>query len=209
MKTDPYTYPDSDVLINYQNIRDADLLQKIEIKFAKARMMQGLPKGEFDYEHLKAIHKHLFQDVYLWAGQERTVRISKEGSQFAFPEYIQGELDKLFKQLKSDQYLQQLDIPVFVEKAAHYFNEINAAHPFREGNGRTNRLFFSQLAEQAGYTLSWHKTNHRDYIQASIEGFQGHNEAMIKVFSGITLSIEKQQSLEKQPAIDIEKSFEI
>lgn len=208
MKTDPYTYPDSDVLINHQNIRDADLLQKVEIKFAKARMMQGLPKGQFDYDHLKAIHKHLFQDVYPWAGQERTVRISKEGSQFAFPEYIKGELDKLFKQLKTEHYFQQLDIQSFSKNAAYYFNEINAAHPFREGNGRTNRLFFTQLAEQAGYSLAWHKTNHRDYIHASIEGFQGHNEAMAKVISAITHPLEKQISVEKQAGIDLEKLME-
>jgi len=207
MKGDPYLYPDTDVLINSRNIRDADLLQTAEIEFAKARMMQGLPNGGFDYEHLKAIHKHLFQDIYPWAGQERTIRMSKGGSQFAFPDYIRGELDKLFKQLKSDHHLQRLDQQTFTEKAAYYFNELNAAHPFREGNGRTNRIFFNQLAEQAGFTLAWHKTNHRDYMQASIEGFQGHNEPMIKVFSSITLPLEKEQSLEKRVSLDPDKSL--
>ncbi len=209
MKDASYLYPNSDVLINKRGIRDADLLQEAEVKFAKARLMQGLPKGQFDYAHLKAIHKHVFQDLYEWAGQERTVRMSKSGSQFAFPEYIKQELDKLFKQLKSDQYLQNLDIKTFCEKAAFYFNEVNAAHPFREGNGRTNRIFFNQLAEQAGYSLAWHKTNHRDYIQASIDGFQGDNKAMTKVFSLITSPLERSLSQEKEAAISIDKSIEI
>lgn len=209
MKDDPYLYPNSDVLINKRDIHDADLLQEAEIKFAKARLMQGLPKGQFDYEHLKSLHKHLFQDLYEWAGQERTVRMSKSGSQFAFPEYIKQELDKLFKQLKSDQYLQNLDKKAFCEKAAFYFNEVNAVHPFREGNGRTNRIFFNQLAEQIGYSLAWHKTNRCDYIQASIDGFQGDNEAMTKVFSLITSPLEKFISQEKEASISIDKSIEI
>lgn len=189
--SDPYLYPNTDVIINKKDIHNADLLQKAETEFAKARLMQGLPDGVFDYHHLKAIHRHLFQDLYSWAGQERTVRISKSGSQFAFPEYIQKELDKLFKQLKADSFLQKLDQQTFCEKAAYYFNEVNAAHPFREGNGRTNRIFFNQLADQAGYSLEWYKTNHRDYLQASIDGFQGENQPMMKVFSSITVLQEK------------------
>src|SRR5260221_553333 len=109
MKTDPYVYPGTDVLMNKKGILDAQLLQEAEIKFAKARLMQGLPKGEFNYDHLKAIHQHLFQDLYVWAGQEKTVYLSKGDSQFAYPDYITPELDKLFKHLKSDQLLQNLD----------------------------------------------------------------------------------------------------
>jgi len=209
MKDDPYLYTNSDVLINKKDIRDAALLQKAEIEFVKARLMQGLPKGQFDYTHLKKIHRHLFQDLYTWAGQERTMRMSKGGSQFAFPEYIQKELNKLFLQLKADRLLQNLDQQSFCKKAAYYFNELNAAHPFREGNGRTNRLFFDQVAEQAGYSLAWYKTNHRDYINASIEGFQGNNEPMEKIFSAIANPLEKTLSREKDPSLSVDRTLEM
>lgn len=99
---------------------------------------------------MQAFHHRLFQDLYDSVGKERTLRIAKGESQFAFPEYIRKEADKLFRQLKSDNLLMNLDKETFVMKVAFYFGKVNAIHPFREGNGRINRIFFNQLAEDAG-----------------------------------------------------------
>lgn len=183
---DPYTYPDSTVLINTLNIRDAKTLEQVEAKITYAKMQQSLPHGQWDFAHYKAIHKHLFADLYEWAGTQRTVSIAKGNTLFALPERISPCLEVVFSQLKQDQHLQDLKLDPFIEKSAYYFNELNAIHPFREGNGRTNRVFFSALAHHAGYTLSWAKVNPDLYMQASILGFEQSDEKMQQVFRIIT-----------------------
>ncbi len=194
MDIDPYVYPGTDVLINKLNIRDPDKLQEAETALYLIKH-KVLPPGNFDYDHLKVIHKHFFGELYAWAGQERTVDIIKGNSHFARSAFISSEINKQFKQLKADKFLQQLDKATFSEKAAHYFNEINAAHPFREGNGRTLRAFFNGLAEQAGFQLDWTKVSTQEYIQASIEGFNGYDQSMGEVFRKVTLSIGRELNL--------------
>lgn len=118
-------------------------------------------RGNFDFAHMKAIHKFLFQDVYEWAGEERTApsfwepRMNKEGHRY-FPagEPMKVQLDKLFKDLREkDKYLVGLPKGEFVKGYAELWNEINIVHAFREGNTRSQFIFFGQLAEHAGYQL--------------------------------------------------------
>lgn len=205
---DHYVYPGTHILINKLGIKDDHLLQDMEIKLVDLRIKEGLPQGQFDYPHLQALHHHLFQDLYDWAGKERTVRIAKGETQFAFPEYIKKETDKLFGQLKSENLFKNPDKKTFVKTAAFYFGELNAIHPFREGNGRTNRIFFNQLAEDAGYNLAWFKTNYREFIDASIDSFKGNYTAMESVFNAVTIPLEKETSLEKT-AITLSKTSEL
>jgi cell filamentation protein len=188
MNADPYLYPNTFVLKNKLNIRDELTLEQAEFEYTSYRQLEKIPAGKFNYDHLKAIHKHLFQDLYEWAGRERTVRIAKDNSMFAYPEYIKTALDKLFKELQKDNYLTNLELAVFVEKLAVYFNEVNAAHPFREGNGRTMRIFFEKLAKKADYQLHWENVNREEYLKAVIAGFEGDNIAMARVFKKITSS---------------------
>lgn len=187
---DPYVYPGTDVLINKLNVRDPEKLAIIEGRFFALKNLDPMPIGKFDYDHLKAIHYHFFNDLYTWAGQERTVDIAKQNSYFAHTPFIASGLNKLFKNLKNDDhYLTDLNCSQFCSKISYYFNEINAAHPFREGNGRTQRAFCSALAEHAGYYLDWSILQNRaqDYTQASIEGFLHANyTAMTNIFIEIT-----------------------
>ena len=99
----------------------------------------------------------MFQDVFDWAGAPRTVRISKQGSAFCFPDYIDAQATKLFSSLKADKYLEELPAKEFAENAAHFLAELNAIHAFREGNGRTQLTFFALLAERAGQPLDLEK----------------------------------------------------
>jgi cell filamentation protein len=99
--------------------------------------------------HFCAIHHHLFQDVFDWAGTPRTVRISKQASAFCFPEHIDAQATKLFSELKDEKYLEMLS----ARKAAHFLAELNALHAFREGNGRTQLTFFALLADRAGHCV--------------------------------------------------------
>lgn len=187
---DPYVYPQTNVLINKYNIRNAEVIQEIEGVITLLKSKEPLPVGNLDYDHLKAIHRHFFGDLYEWAGEERTVDIAKGNSYFAHTTHITRTLDKLFHQLKVENYLRELPLPTFCERLSYYFNEINAAHPFREGNGRTQRAFCDVLAQQAGYKLDWTQVNQVEYMKASIAGFsQGDYEAMSAIFKQITASL--------------------
>jgi cell filamentation protein len=111
--------------------------------------------GNFDTAHLRAIHKYLFQDVFPWAGELRVVNISKGNTNFGPAMHIGSALQELFEKLAKEKLLTNLDTPAFVQRAAFYLGEINAIHPFREGNGRTQREFIRQLALHAEHPLSW------------------------------------------------------
>jgi cell filamentation protein len=125
--------------------------------------------GSFDLPHLCAIHRYLFQDVFPWAGELRRVGLSKTGgAAFAAPMHIASALNRTFIALRQENLLHGLDRLTFCQRAAFYLGEINAVHPFREGNGRTQREFIRQLAANAGYTLSWAGISPADNLAASI-----------------------------------------
>lgn len=142
------------------------------------------------------IHKHFFGDLYEWAGQERTIDFTKAGSLFARKEFISKELNKIFSQLKSENYLCDLSQKDFCHKLSYYFNEINAAHPFREGNGRTLRAFSSLLSQNAGYYLDWTKTQKDEYTKANIAGFNGNYTDLENIFNKISSILDMKQNIE-------------
>jgi cell filamentation protein len=122
---------------------------------------------------LEAIHRHLFGDVYEWAGQLRTIDISKGGHLFAHHAHIASAAAPIFNQLAEEKHLAGLDATAFSGRAAHYLGELNALHPFREGNGRAQREFVSHLAAAAGYYIAWEKIKQPDMLRASIQSFAG------------------------------------
>ncbi len=146
-------------------------LQAIEQAFAfkRAREIEsGAVTGKFDPAHLKAIHRHLFQDVFPWAGEFRVVNISKGDSMFGPAVHISAALDDALQKLASEAFLKGLATAGFAQRAAFYLGEINAIHPFREGNGRTQREFIRQLAVHCGHKLSWAGFTQEEMIAASI-----------------------------------------
>ncbi len=177
-KSDPYVYPGTTVLINHFNIRDQEELAYKEGAIFVMQSREALPSGNLDYAHLKAIHHHFFHLIYAWAGQERTVDIAKGESYFANKQFITSEITKLFDKLKQDHFLAGLNQSNFCTKLSYYFNELNAIHPFREGNGRTQRAYCDLVAKKAGFILDWTKIETTHYIDASIKGFNGNYEAM-------------------------------
>jgi cell filamentation protein len=130
-------------------------------------------RGSFDSDHLRHIHKYVFQDVYAWAGEFRSVQIAKGNSSFARPEHIRAELQKLFHQLAGEQYLRGNDSKGFCQLAAHYLGEINALHPFREGNGWAQREFIRELAVESGYEIAWDLVTQDEMFAASVASFHG------------------------------------
>ncbi len=139
-------------------------------------------KGRFDLDHLKAIHLHLFQDVYEWAGELRDIDLSRDDSYFANHRHLIEAAGPIFAKLAEENYLQGLDAADFSTRAAYYLGELNALHPFREGNGRVQREFINHLAYNSGYLIDWTKINEADMIQASIESFHRRDNAKFAAF---------------------------
>jgi cell filamentation protein len=178
---DPFVYPGSTVLRNLPGLQDADALAEHEAQATTLRLAQlaatGL-EGAYDLSHLQEFHRFIFQDVYPWAGELRTVPLAKPGSMFALPEHIESYATELLRQLAAEQHLRGLPREQFAERLTHYWAEINAVHPFREGNGRAQRAFVRQLAIDAGHTLAWEHLDARALVHASQRSFQGDNLLM-------------------------------
>ncbi|MGO9974969.1 MAG: Fic/DOC family protein [Solirubrobacteraceae bacterium] len=130
--------------------------------------------GDYNIEHLRAFHRQIFGDVYPWAGEIRTIAIAKTDL-FALPQHIEPFLADVLAELAAEQHLRGLDLDRLVDRLTHFLAEINAAHPFREGNGRTQRAFIGQLANQAGYRIAWERADPTRNIDASVAAMRGDN----------------------------------
>jgi cell filamentation protein len=170
---DPYCYPGTTVLVNRLGLRDQAELDKFEAEITDRRARQPLPVGRLGYAHYRAIHRHLFQDVFAWSGKIRTVRIAKEESAFCYPEHIDREMRRLFQELARQKHLRGLDAGEFAQLAGHFLAELNAIHPFREGNGRTQLSFLTVLAERAGHPLKLERLEPAAMLAASVASFKG------------------------------------
>jgi cell filamentation protein len=122
--------------------------------------------------HYYAVHQHLFQDVFAWAGRPRTVRLGKSGSVFCYPEHINREMKSLFSGLKAQQYLRGLTPDAFAREAAVFLSTLNAIHPLREGNGRTQMTFLALLADQAGHPIDLERLEPQPFLDAMIASFR-------------------------------------
>lgn len=182
---DIYCYPNTTVLKNKFNITNQTELSGIERKITLYKMLfldENPIDGNFDFEHLLIIHKILFEEIYDWAGKIRVVDISK-GTMFCKCEYIEKTASMLFSELKSENYLKEMSINQIVKRLAYYMCEINAIHPFREGNGRVQRIFISQLARKNGYSLNFSNVTEEEMIYASVQGFINNYEPMEKLIA--------------------------
>lgn len=172
-----YTYPDSNVLRNKLDIRDPARLELIERQLVTARIEQGVPSGNFDLTHLKAIHRHMFQDVYAWAGQLRQVDFHKT-SWFLPTNRIEMGMADVHRRLVDRQYLLGLSADGFAAEAAEIISDINHAHPFREGNGRTQLQYLKQLGARAGHRIDLTRFDRQTWIAASIASHDQSNDPM-------------------------------
>lgn len=178
--SDPYVYEGTTVLRNTLDLREASALEIAERRFSASRMAE-VQKVELTYAGYKRIHGYLFQDVYDWAGQPRTIDISKGNSLFGLAPYIDTNMERLFQGLADEKKLQGSSRNRFTERAAYYLGEINAVHPFREGNGRTQRAFLKGLAQQAGWKLDLERIEPGPWNEASIQSFKGDYEPLRSV----------------------------
>jgi len=170
---DPYLHPGTTVLRNLQGIRDEKALEAFEVEISTLRAEHPVPEGEFGPAHYRAVHHHLFQDVYAWAGEYRTVRIAKGARTFCYPENIQGQMDALFATVEGGEWFSDQSPGEFVARLAKFLAELNAIHPFREGNGRAQPAFCGQIAHAFDHPLRLERVDQRTFLPAMVAGFAG------------------------------------
>ena len=185
-----YCYSGTSILKNKLNIRDEHILEQAELE------LSGLSSSLIDYaeppynlQYLQAIHTQLFGDLYEWSGQLRQIDISKGDTRFCTFSRIEIETNKLLNSLQQQNYFQGLELQYLIGELANLYCELNVIHPFREGNGRAQRIFFEHLIAYCGYGIDWSKINSKEqWVQANIEGFHLNLQPLIQTFeSCITL----------------------
>ena len=193
METDQYYWPGSNCPRNKLGIRDPDEFTVAQAQIVSIREVQlatDLLPGEYNLEHLQQFHRHLFQDIYDWAGETRCVDISKGRSRFAHWRYLSDNVAAVLTGLERDDWLTGRTRVAFVDRLSYYYGELNVCHPFREGNGRTIRAFLRQLAAAAGWSLDWSELSRGDNIAASEHSvLTGLHDRLIAVLAPVVSHI--------------------
>lgn len=178
-------YPGTTVLINRFGLHTQGELNAVEAALVTAKAMQweDAPRcNAFDFDHYRAIHKYLFEEIYDWAGKIRAINISKKGTQFCPATEIPRVGNAVFGRLKEQNFFKDLPKDRFTEEIVDFYERTNELHPFREGNGRTQRVFLAQLAQNAGYRLDFACIDPDELMIATIYSAQGMDEQLKELF---------------------------
>ncbi|MCZ2158937.1 BID domain-containing T4SS effector [Bartonella sp. 220] len=197
-----YMYPKSKTLKNKYGIKDLDAFTaRCAHDSAKAMInLREEPLPEiFDSAYLCSLHKCLFANTFEWAGHTRNIPfvladgtsavapVMKKITHFAVGSELQENLNTLDQTLATKNNLQGLSCKEFAHEAAELFASLNYTHPFREGNGRTQRIFFENLAKAAGHQLDFSLVTKERMLVASVEAIQNGNlEPMKYLFEDIS-----------------------
>lgn len=177
----------SGILKNKLGITDKKFLEDLETTLLRdtySHFLNLLEKREikFDLSLLFAIHTYFLGTLYSWAGKKRTVDISKDGVLFVPASYISNALEELKNILNTNIISPKNSKRQIADKLAIIHCEFNAIHPFREGNGRTIRLFIDLIALYSGYSfIDYKKSSQISYIKSCIAGMEKNYELMAKV----------------------------
>ena len=181
-----YFVDGEDILENKLGIHDREALKAAEQEIVTNKTADILNETaeDFGLDYLIHIHKVLFEGIYDFAGKIRTVDISKPdaASPFAYVQFIDTESNRIFDDLKKKNYLNELDQKNFIEEVTKLAVELNALHPFRDGNGRAIRLYLIMLTDHAGYLLDYSQVSATELIDADIRAFEGDVEKLLQVY---------------------------
>lgn len=186
---DPYIDKETGILRNIPGFDSEEELENFEKIIYQAHMPEAYSliaaKDKFNLKVWQEIHQICFGEVYDWAGELRTVRIEKTPTVFAYPEHIETEAAKLFSAINEKLANGSLTR----EEAAEYYAELNVIHPFREGNGRTQRIIFSEILKRIGYRVDYSLIEQDELITALIKAYQGDYTDITALFEKITTKI--------------------
>ena len=167
-----YTDPKTGLLRNLQDITDPEVLLFVEIG-AVTKRLQELYENPIKIkgiDSLFAIHKHLFQDIYTWAGKKRIVEISKDGKQFFPTTHFDNALRYIDHLVTEFKKIQKDNKKNLAEKLAEILDNVNYLHPFREGNGRAQREFLRMLALEKGLTMNLNPPDNKSVYERYMKG---------------------------------------
>lgn len=211
MTVDPYVYPGTDTLRNHRNIRDEDALAVVEANVTAmsiAHIQRNPVPGNYDLEHLQDVHRAIFSDLYPWAGEVRTVAIAKT-QLYALPQHIETFADDVFRKLHNDNLLRDLPRDEFVDKCTDYYADVYSVHPFSEGNTRSSRTFFRQLANEAGYDIRWQDVNYEQGREANFAAVAGNNDQLHEVFDQLVVKNERGEQSVSSMLNDLKRHREV
>lgn len=180
---DAYCYAGTSVLCNRLNIRDDDELAIAERDFSELAASQlefSLPP--YDLTFLKQIHHLLFRDVYEWAGELRTLDISKGNTRFCTTHRIEPESRRIFSCMADVQWFEGYGRKALIGAVAESFGDLNMIHPFREGNGRAQRILFEHLLLNAGFQIDWWQVDPDSWVDANIAAVVCNYAPLERVF---------------------------
>lgn len=177
-------YEGTTCLVNKLGIRDEALLAQTESAFtlAKASYLELHPlMGNFDLAHYRSIHRFLFSDLYEWAGELRQVDLSKKGTVFVPAADIEQCADAYFSRTAQIDFSALSKQDAAIELADLYCT-LNMIHPFREGNGRVQRIYFRQWATHVGFSIGFSNVDTDRFMIAMIYAAQGVMDELVKIF---------------------------
>ncbi len=181
-------YEGTTVLINKFNIRDEKQLDIMEQGITSALIAKAyveIPFESVNFDFYKMLHKYVFDSIYEWAGSVRTVNMSKKATSFCDYEKIEDYGKRIFETLKRNDFLKSLSDEVFIEEFTELYCSLNHLHPFREGNGRIQRLFVSMLLNNIGKKIDFTKIDKDVFMIATIKSAAGDTFMLKDIFREI------------------------
>lgn len=187
---DRYTHPGTEVLRNKFGISDPLAAHELETRVAYQRLIKASEhpiQGGFDLDHLRAMHKSVYSDLWDWAGEIRTVDTGTTNTGLAHcrPEFIVDQARTVFGAIKADEFLHGMDHDTVTDRLGYHWGETTALHPFRDGNTRIQRLFFHQLTTEAGWSIDWNGINNNmdQFVQARLIAHAGNHEPLATILA--------------------------
>lgn len=180
---DAYCYSGSTVLRNKLDIRDEATLSEAEQQLSSiAAANVEFNPPPYNLTYLQDIHRQLFSDLYEWAGELRTVGMAKQDTRFCQPQYMEAEASKIFANMAAANWFEGMSRVELIVAVSEAYSDINVVHPFREGNGRAQRILFEHLIMNAGFEISWWGIEKTEWIFANIAAYSCVMEPMERVF---------------------------
>ncbi len=169
-------YEGTTVLINKFDIHDENQLSIVEQGITGALIAKAfieIPFENVDFEFYKKLHQYVFGDIYDWAGEVRKINMSKKGTSFCVFEEIENTGTLIFEKLKKDDYLKGFSDEEFISEFTDLYCSLNYLHPYREGNGRIQRLFLSMLLKNSDKTIDFSMIDKDEFMIATIKSVSG------------------------------------
>ena len=187
-------YPGTSVLINKLGIQNQEQLDENEALIVGVKTIQfelSPFSGPLDFPYYKRLHRFLFDELYDWAGTVRSIDLSKQRTRFCAADKIESLAEKMFGRVEAMNFFCDLSREDFIVELTDFYSGINYLHPFREGNGRTQRLYFRQLAQRAGYKLDFSAVDSDRMMIATIHAASGVEETLRNLFDEMIAPVEE------------------